>query len=98
MNDFDDYDDNGGISGDFYSIIGQAQISELEQFEKVRETIHRVNTYELPEVLGYRVDMSSPGFSSWIEKMTAATKRKAPAKARAAARKKTPASKSRRRK
>ena len=40
------------------------------QFEAVRETIHRVNTYELPEVLGYRVDMASPGFASWIDKMT----------------------------
>jgi periplasmic divalent cation tolerance protein len=40
-------------------------------FEFVRETIHKVNTYELPEVMGYRVDWASPGFSSWIEKMTA---------------------------
>ncbi|HEY2797591.1 MAG TPA: divalent-cation tolerance protein CutA [Thermoanaerobaculia bacterium] len=39
-------------------------------FDAVRETIHKVNTYELPEVLGYRVDWASPGFSSWIEKMT----------------------------
>jgi periplasmic divalent cation tolerance protein len=39
-------------------------------FESVRETIHRVNTYELPEVLGYRVDWASPGFTQWIEKMT----------------------------
>jgi len=54
------------------------------QFEAVRETIHKVNTYELPEVLGYRVDMASPGFLAWIEKMTASTKRKPvpPAKAK----------------
>ena len=39
----------------------------------MRETIHKVNTYELPEVLGYRVDMASPGFLAWIEKMTAST-------------------------
>jgi len=39
-------------------------------FEAVRETIHRVNTYELPEVLAYRVDWASPGFATWIEKMT----------------------------
>ena len=45
------------------------------QFEGVRETIQRVNTYELPEVLGYRVDKASPGFAQWIEKMTAAPKR-----------------------
>jgi periplasmic divalent cation tolerance protein len=44
-------------------------------FESVRETIHKVNTYELPEVLGYRVDWASPGFSSWIEKMTVAPRR-----------------------
>ena len=60
------------------------------QFEAVRETIHKVNTYELPEVLGYRVDMASPGFLAWIEKMTASTKRKvaATAKAKKPARKK----------
>ncbi|HEY3205094.1 MAG TPA: divalent-cation tolerance protein CutA [Thermoanaerobaculia bacterium] len=42
-------------------------------FEAVRETIHKVNTYELPEVLGYRVDWASPGFASWIDRMTTAT-------------------------
>ncbi len=56
------------------------------QFDAVRETIHRVNTYELPEVLGYRVDMSSPGFSSWIQKMTASRKLKVAGKAKAARR------------
>jgi periplasmic divalent cation tolerance protein len=40
-------------------------------FEAVRETIHKVNTYELPEVLAYRVDWASTGFSNWIDKMTA---------------------------
>lgn len=45
-------------------------------FEAVRETIHRVNTYELPEVLGYHVDWASPGFTSWIEKMTTVPGRK----------------------
>ena len=64
------------------------------QFEAVRETIHKVNTYELPEVLGYRVDMASPGFLAWIEKMTASTKRK-PA-ARAKAKKPAPVKKARR--
>ncbi len=39
-------------------------------FDAVRETIQKVNTYELPEVLGYSVDWASPGFASWIEKMT----------------------------
>jgi periplasmic divalent cation tolerance protein len=49
--------------------------TRASQFEQVRETIQRVNTYELPEVLGYRVDKASPGFAQWIEKMTAAPKR-----------------------
>ena len=57
------------------------------QFEAVRETIHKINTYELPEVLGYRVDMASPGFLSWIEKMTASTRRKVAGKTKAKARK-----------
>jgi periplasmic divalent cation tolerance protein len=46
------------------------------QFEAVRETIQRVNTYELPEVLGYRVDMASPSFAGWIDKMTNGPERK----------------------
>jgi periplasmic divalent cation tolerance protein len=43
-------------------------------FDAVRETIHKVNTYELPEVLAYKVDWASPGFAEWIEKMTASRK------------------------
>jgi periplasmic divalent cation tolerance protein len=62
------------------------------QFEAVRETIHKVNTYELPEVLGYRVDMASPGFKNWIEKMTVSPKRKVAGKAGAARKPKKPAS------
>ncbi|MGE5412984.1 MAG: divalent-cation tolerance protein CutA [Syntrophomonadaceae bacterium] len=46
--------------------------TRASQFEGVREIIQRVNTYELPEVLGYRVDNASPAFANWIEKMTAA--------------------------
>ncbi|HEY1250580.1 MAG TPA: divalent-cation tolerance protein CutA [Thermoanaerobaculia bacterium] len=74
-------------------------------FEAVRETVHKVNTYELPEVLGYRVDWASPGFASWIEKMTLtprrATKSAAPAarvarkKPRALAAKPAPAARKR---
>jgi periplasmic divalent cation tolerance protein len=62
-------------------------------FEAVRETIHRVNTYELPEVLGYFVDSASPGFMSWIEKMTNAPGRKGARAVKAAksGKKKTPA-------
>ena len=59
-------------------------------FESVRETIHRVNTYELPEVMAYRVDWASPGFSSWIGKMTTIVKRAGSRKPRAA---KAPAAK-----
>jgi periplasmic divalent cation tolerance protein len=49
--------------------------TRASQFEGVRDTIQRVNTYELPEVLGYRVDKASPGFAQWIEKMTASPKK-----------------------
>jgi len=52
--------------------------TRASQFEDVREIIQRVNTYELPEVLGYRVDLASPGFAGWIEKMTASKKRAVP--------------------
>ena len=52
--------------------------TRAEQFEAVRETIQRVNTYELPEVLAYRVDWSSPGFASWIDRMTTALPPRAP--------------------
>ncbi|MFY9550556.1 MAG: divalent-cation tolerance protein CutA [Thermoanaerobaculia bacterium] len=50
--------------------------TRASNFEAVRETIHRVNTYELPEVLAYRVDWASPGFASWIEKMTVSPRRR----------------------
>jgi periplasmic divalent cation tolerance protein len=56
--------------------------TRASHFESVRETIHRVNTYELPEVMGYRVDWASPGFASWIDKMTVVPKRKASQKPR----------------
>jgi periplasmic divalent cation tolerance protein len=58
--------------------------TRASQFEDVRDTIQRVNTYELPEVLGYRVDMASPGFKAWIEKMTVTTKRKVGGRAKVA--------------
>jgi periplasmic divalent cation tolerance protein len=53
-------------------------------FDAVRETIHKVNTYELPEVLAYKVDWASPGFAAWIEKMTVGRKAVRPAPKRAA--------------
>src|SRR4051812_4498827 len=53
-------------------------------FDSVLETIHKVNTYELPEVLAYKVDWASPGFASWIEKMTSIRKAARPAARRRA--------------
>ena len=37
----------------------------------------KLNTYELPEVLAYRVDDCSPAFASWIEKATQHPKKQA---------------------
>jgi periplasmic divalent cation tolerance protein len=67
--------------------------TRASQFEGVRETIQRINTYELPEVLGYRVDMASPGFTSWIEKMTVARGRKVVGKLKTAGRTRAKAAK-----
>ncbi|MFN2385681.1 MAG: divalent-cation tolerance protein CutA [Thermoanaerobaculia bacterium] len=50
--------------------------TQAKQFENVRDTIHKVNTYELPEILAYRVDDASPGFANWISKVTEPTKRR----------------------
>ena len=44
--------------------------TRAREFEGVRETIQKMNTYELPEVLAYRVDQSSPAFAAWIRKAT----------------------------
>ena len=44
--------------------------TRAREFEGVRETIQKMNTYELPEVLSYRVDGYSPGFAAWIRKST----------------------------
>lgn len=55
--------------------------TRAREFQGVRETIQKINTYELPEVLAYRVDEASPGFAAWIEKMTDhPTKRPSPAR------------------
>lgn len=45
-------------------------------FDAVRETIQKMNTYELPEVLAYRVDGASPAFAAWIAKATERSKKK----------------------
>jgi periplasmic divalent cation tolerance protein len=77
--------------GEFLLIIK----TRASEFPGVRDTIHQINTYELPEVLAYRVDESSPAFSNWIVKTTEHPKRKprrkpapaaAPPKKRAAGR------------
>ena len=44
--------------------------TRAKEFNGVRETIQKLNTYELPEVLAYRVDEASPGFAAWIGKAT----------------------------
>ena len=51
--------------------------TRASEFEAVRGTIQQINTYELPEVLAYRVDESSDGFASWISKMTEHPKKRA---------------------
>ncbi len=65
--------------------------TRAREFDGVRETIQKMNTYELPEVLAYRVDDSSPAFAAWIKKATDRPKRqvrakKTPGRKRAAAR------------
>jgi len=47
-----------------------------QQFEAVRQAIQEINTYELPEVLAYRVDEASDAFASWVAKTTIHAKRK----------------------
>ncbi len=56
------------------------------QFTNVRQTIQEVNTYELPEVLAYRVDEASDGFASWIAKTTMHAKRKPSVRRKASSR------------
>jgi periplasmic divalent cation tolerance protein len=41
-----------------------------KEFPSVRQTIQEINTYELPEILAYRVDEASDAFASWIAKTT----------------------------
>ena len=50
--------------------------TRAKNFSAVRETIQKINTYELPEVLAYRVDDASPGFADWIQKATEPSKRR----------------------
>jgi periplasmic divalent cation tolerance protein len=48
-----------------------------KEFGAVRQTIQEINTYELPEILAYRVDEASEPFASWIAKTTLHAKPKA---------------------
>jgi periplasmic divalent cation tolerance protein len=50
--------------------------TRAREFEAVRDTIQKMNTYELPEVLAYRVDGASPAFASWIAKATERPKKR----------------------
>jgi len=50
--------------------------TRAKSFSEVLETIQKINTYELPEVLAYRVDEASPGFADWIQKATEPAKRR----------------------
>lgn len=49
-----------------------------KEFAGVKHTIQQINTYELPEILAYRVDDASEGFASWIAKTTMHSKKKVP--------------------
>ena len=62
--------------------------TRAKEFAGVRETILKLNTYELPEVLAYRVDEASPAFADWIAKTTAHKKKAKARPARKAIRKK----------
>jgi periplasmic divalent cation tolerance protein len=60
--------------------------TRAREFEAVRETIQKLNTYELPEVLAYRVDDCSTAFAAWIAKATEHPKKQARGKKPAAKR------------
>ena len=54
--------------------------TRAKAFDAVRDTIHKINTYELPEILAYRVDDSSPAFAEWITRMTEHPKKSGPSR------------------
>jgi len=58
--------------GEFLLIIK----SRAREFENVCDTIQKINTYELPEILAYRVDEASPAFADWISRTTERPKKK----------------------
>lgn len=50
--------------------------TRTQKFAAVRDTIQKMNTYELPEVLAYKIDEASAAFGSWIEKATTPSKKR----------------------
>ena len=50
--------------------------TRAKEFNSVRDTIQRINTYELPEVMAYRVDEASPAFARWISQTTEPRKKR----------------------
>jgi periplasmic divalent cation tolerance protein len=55
--------------------------TRAREFDAVRETIQKINTYELPEVMAYRVDEASPAFADWINRTTEHSKKRVRKKA-----------------
>jgi periplasmic divalent cation tolerance protein len=64
--------------------------SVANEFEGIKETIQKVNTYELPEILAYRVDQASGPFGEWISRMTDRPKRRIGPAARTKSRRSSP--------
>ena len=57
--------------------------TRAREFTAVCNTIQKINTYELPEILAYRVDEASPAFADWIGRTTERPKKKLRKKANA---------------
>jgi periplasmic divalent cation tolerance protein len=57
--------------------------TRAREFTAVCDTIQKINTYELPEILAYRVDEASPAFMDWISRTTERPKKKIRKKAKA---------------
>jgi periplasmic divalent cation tolerance protein len=59
--------------------------TRAREFTAVCNTIQKINTYELPEILAYRVDEASPAFEDWISRTTERPKKKLRKKVKGAA-------------
>lgn len=66
--------------------------TRAREFTAVCDTIQKINTYELPEILAYRVDEASPAFEDWISRTTERPKKKIRKKANAKAKGSSPTS------